>query len=121
MKIAAGFEDFEETLQTFEEFTHRCDVVLRDAVEYILVQMMNYVKLYGPWKDRTTNLRNSIQYMMDSDGSPAGTLIAGTDYAIHVENKAGYWVLSGAIDYFEPMIEEIFADKIVIVRGEMDD
>jgi len=41
-------------------------------------------------------------------------------YAIHVERLEGYWVLSGALDFYAPKIDELFAGRIRIEQPDLD-
>ena len=49
-----------------------------------------------------------------------GCLSAGMEYAIWVETKDGYWVLTGAIDHFEPLIEKYFAEKMAVEKLDLE-
>lgn len=148
MDIDVGFEGVEESLKTLARFAEAEERALRDALEYILRAMVNYVKQNGPWTDRTSNLRNSISVNMDTmrewpADTPAetlkalvaqnetpvieiegndfvGCLSAGMEYAIWVETKEGYWVLTGAIDYFESLIEQYFAGKLAVEKLDLE-
>lgn len=148
MDVDVGIEGVEESLATLAKFAEAEERALKEALEYILRQMCKYVKQNGPWKDHTTNLRNSISINMDTmrewpADTPAETLkalvvqnetpviqIEGNDfvgclsacmeYAIWVETKEGYWVLTGAIDYFEPLIEKYFAGKLAVEKLDLE-
>lgn len=102
----------------------------------------------GSFKDHTANLRNSIginfTHMKSWEASEAeiaelkalkhemetpvfeyegdkvwGYLYAGMDYAIHLERLEGYWVLTGAIDFFEPKLNEMFRKQLRFVRSDL--
>lgn len=148
MEIDVGFEGVEESLAALAKFVEAEERALKDALEYILRAMVNYVKQNGPWTDRTSNLRNSISVNMDTmrewpADTPAetlkalaaqnetpviqiegndfvGCLSAGMEYAIWVETKEGYWVLTGAIDHFEPLVEKYFADKMAVEKLDLE-
>lgn len=148
MKIEVEFEGMEESLEALAKFIEAEERAVVDALEWILRQMIRYVKDNGPWKDHTSNLRNSISINLDTmqewpaDTPPetfkalikqnetpviqvegdgyAGCLSAGMEYAIWVETKEGYWVLSGAIDKFEPLIEKYFEDKLAVEKLDLE-
>lgn len=148
MEIDVGFEGVEESLATLAKFVEAEERTLKEALEHILRAMVNYVKRNGPWTDRTSNLRNSISVNMDTmrewpADTPAetlkalaaqnetpviqiegndfvGCLSAGMEYAIWVETKDGYWVLTGAIDRFEPLVEKYFADKMAVEKLDLE-
>lgn len=148
MHVDVGVDGIEEALESLARFVEVEERAARDALEYILREMVNYVKQNGPWTDRTSNLRNSISVNMDTmrewpADTPAetikalvaqnetpvvkiegndfvGCLSAGMEYAIWVETKEGYWVLTGAIDHFEPLIEKYFADKLAVEKLDLE-
>lgn len=98
----------ERLLRALDRKERKTEADSRRAVEAICRQIVNYAKENGPWKDQTSNLRNSIDYIIDpTPGVIRGTVFAGMEYAIHVE-KAGFWVLSGAVDWVRPILREIF-------------
>jgi hypothetical protein len=147
MQVESGLVGVEESLAALAKFVDSEERALQDVVEYILRQMCNYVKQNGPWKDHTSNLRNSISINMETMTEwPAGTpeevlkslvsknetpvieiqgddyfgcLSAGMEYAVWVELKDGYWVLQGAIDKFEPLMEKYFADKMQVDKLDL--
>lgn len=134
MEINAELQGLEETFRQMDELVRRQEQALKDCLEWILRAMVNYVKENGPWTDRTGNLRNSISCNIEkieslpADTDPAtvktrvmeyenpvlqiegddytGAISANMEYAIWVETTSGYWVLQGAIDAFEPLIEK---------------
>jgi hypothetical protein len=140
MQVDSGLLGVEESLSTLAKFVESEEKALQDAAEYILRQMCNYVKQNGPWTDRTANLRNSISINMDTmkewskDTTPetlkalvsqnetpvltvqgddfVGCLSCGMEYGIRVELKDGFWVLTGAIDKFEPLMDTLKSEKI---------
>lgn len=148
MEIDVGFDGIEEALGALAKFVEAEERAAIEALEWILRSMCNYVKQYGPWRDRTSNLRNSISINLDTmqewpaDTPPevikslvsqnetpviqvegndfVGCLSAGMEYAIWVELKDGYWVLTGAIDHFEPLIEKYFADKLAVEKLDLE-
>ena len=91
----------------------------RDAVEYVLKELRSYARANAPFRDRTGRLRRSIDYEMAPGGEPAGTLYAGELYGIFVERREGYWVLQGAIDFYEPKLQEIFQGQIQITEPDL--
>lgn len=105
-----------EALAGLDRLVRHSERGARAAIEQILSKMRDYAKDNAPFTDRTGNLRNSIQYEMDADGSAGGTLYAGMEYAIYVELRDGYWVLQGAIDYFEPAIEKTFKGHLKVSK-----
>ena len=120
LRITGELEGLDEALRQTAAFVRLNEINMRDAVEYILQELRDYARLNAPFTDRTGNLRNSIAYEMDPDGKPAGTLMAGMVYAIHVERLEGYWVLSGALDFYAPKIDELFAGRIRIEQPDLD-
>lgn len=149
MEVESGLEGIEQSLASLSQFVEAEERALQDVLEYILRQMCNYVKQNGPWTDRTANLRNSISINLDTmkewpaDTPPetlralvsqnetplievkgddyTGCLSAGMEYAIWVETKGGYWVLTGAIDRFEPLIEKYFADRMSVDKLDLEE
>lgn len=148
MEIDAYMEGVEESLEVFSQFVEREERALKEVLEFILRSMVNYVKDFGPWTDHTANLRNSISVNINTmQLYPAGTdpgilnsvakaneepvidiegddyravLSAGMEYAIWVELKEGYWVLTGAIDKFEPLIERYFAEYLHVENLDLE-
>ena len=149
MKVDSGFDGVEQSLNALSKFLGAVDRAAKDALEYVLREMCNYVKQNGPWKDRSGNLRNSISINMDTmrewpkDTPPStlaslvnqnetpvvrvegdgyvGVLSAGMEYAIWVELKDGYWVLQGAIDHFEPLMAKYLADRMSIDKLDLEE
>jgi hypothetical protein len=147
LDIDVRFEGIEEALKMTAKFVSAEERALQDALEYILRAMMNYAKQYGPYTDRTSNLRNSISVNMDTmrewpEDTPSETLkalvpqnetpvirIEGDDfvgclsvgmcYGVFVETK-GYWVITGSIDWMEPMIERYFAGKLAVEKLDLE-
>jgi len=105
-----------EALAGLDRLVQHSESGARMAVQIVLSKMQEYAKNNAPFQDRTGNLRNSIQYEMDPEGKPAGVLYAGMNYAIYVELRDGYWVLQGAIDYFEPAIKNVFKDNLQVSK-----
>ena len=144
----ADLKGVEETLKQTSEFVRKEERALKEAIEFILKSMVNYVKQNGPWEDHTANLRNSISANIDEmqewdeDVDPnilaskapqleqpvievngddyKGVLSAGMEYAIWVELKSGYWVLQGAIDKFEPLIDKYFAGYLAVEKIDLE-
>jgi len=113
-----------EALAGLDRLVRHSERGAKIAIEQVLSKMRDYAKDNAPFTDRTGNLRNSIQYEMDPEGKPAGVLYAGMNYAIYVELREGYWVLQGAIDYFEPAIKDVFKDTLQVskemLQGKFD-
>jgi len=146
--VTAELEGVEETLEATRKFVEKEEQALEEAIEFLLKSMVNYVKNNGPWKDRTANLRNSISANIDemktwdADTDPSvlrakatqleepvvdvqgddyeAVLSAGMEYAIWVELKSGYWVLQGAIDKFEPLIEQYLAGYLAVEKIDLE-
>jgi hypothetical protein len=139
MKIESGLLGVEESIRALENFLNEEERAVKEALEYILRQMCKYVKDNGPWRDHSTNLRNSISINMDTmkeyqADTPPGTLkslisqnetpilrvegdgytgciSAGMEYAIWVELKDG----------FEPLIEKYFADRMSVDKLDLEE
>jgi len=90
------------------------------AMESVLVDMVAFAKENGPWKDITSNLRQSISYKKPeilSDGTIRGIVFAGMEYAIYVEYRQGYWVLSGAVDEYRAKLGDLLRDRMKAFVG----
>ena len=148
MELSAELQGLEETFRQMDELVRRQEQALKDCLEWILRAMVNYVKENGPWTDRTGNLRNSISCNIEkieslpADADPAtvkarvmeyenpvlqiegdnytGAISANMEYAIWVETTSGYWVLQGAIDAFEPLIEKYFSDFLSVENLDLE-
>ncbi len=149
MEVDSGLLGVEESSAALAKFAESEERALQDVLEWILREMCNYVKQNGPWKDHSSNLRNSISVNMDTMREwPADTpeatlkslvsqnetplievrgddftacLSAGMEYGIWVELKDGYWVLTGAIDHFEPLVEKYFADRLSVDKLDLEE
>lgn len=149
MEVDSGLLGVEKSLAALAKFAEAEEKALKDALEWVLRAMCNYVKQNGPWTDRTANLRNSIsvnietmrEWPTDTPEAALKSLVsqnetpviqiqgddftaclsAGMEYAIWVELKDGYWVLTGAIDHFEPLMEKYFADKLSVDKLDLDE
>jgi hypothetical protein len=147
--VDSGLLGVEESLQMLAKLTAAEEKALKDALEFILREMANYVKKNGPWTDRTSNLRNSISVNMDTmkewpADTPAATLqalvsenetpiikiegndyvgclSAGMEYSLFVEIKGGFWVLQGALDWMSPKIEQLFAGKLSVDNFDLEE
>lgn len=141
MKIESGLLGVEESLKALSKLVAAEERALIDAMEYILREMCNYAKKNGPWTDRTGNLRNGISVNMDTmkectagETPPSGgetpvirvegdeyvgCLSSAMEYSIWIETKSGYWVLTGAIDWMSPKIEELFAGKLAVSKLDL--
>lgn len=149
MEIDAELQGVEETFQRMEQFVKAEERALKEFLEWLLKAMVNYVKKYGPWTDRTANLRNSIsgnikamqewpadtdpetlrskvreleQPVIDISGDDyTAVLSAGMEYAIYLETgEGGYWVLQGAIDKFQPLIEKYMSDFLAVEKLDLE-
>jgi hypothetical protein len=89
----------------------RAHVARQAAMGYVLERLVNYGKLNGPWTDRTTNLRNSYRWEIVRDGrfGVRGYFANIAAYAVWVEFKPRYWVLSGAIKAELPTMNLVLA------------
>ncbi|MFW6327552.1 MAG: HK97 gp10 family phage protein [Bacteroidota bacterium] len=149
MEMSGELEGVEETLKKTEQFIKAEERAVKEALENLLRLMVNYVKDNGPWQDRTANLRNSISVNIkemkewDSETDPSvlrakatslekpvvkvsgddyeGAISAGMEYAIWVELKSGYWVLQGAIDKFEPLIDKYLSDYLHVDNIDLEE
>jgi len=148
VEIDAELQGYEETMRGLEQLVKVQEKALKDCLEWLLRQMVNYVKLHGPWTDRTSNLRNSISGNIKAMQEwPADTppdvlkakarelekpvieingddytavLSAGMEYSIDVETASGYWVLQGAIDYFEPLIDKYMSGFLSVENLDLE-
>jgi hypothetical protein len=148
MEIGAELQGVEESLEMMSRFVAAEEKALKDFLEWLLRSMVNYVKRNGPWTDRTSNLRNSIsaniktmqEWPADTDPEVlrskvreletpvidisgddyTAVLSAGMEYAIWVETTSGYWVLQGAIDKFEPLIEQYMAGFLSVEKLDLE-
>lgn len=144
MEIEPELQGVDEALQTFSNVIDRQEQAVKDALEYILIQLVNYAKHYAPFTDRTGNLRNSISVNFgtmnvyrEGEQPPSdritstpevhvegddytGYLSAGMEYAIWVEAKDGYWVLQGSIDKIEPLISKHLYEHLAVDRMDLE-
>lgn len=105
----------DRVLRALAERSRQTEEGARRALEGICRAMVNYIKDNGPWTDRTGNLRNSIDHVIDpTPGVIRGTVFAGMNYAVYVEYKEGYWVLSGGVEYIRPILKDIFKDQFKV-------
>lgn len=144
METDAYMTGVEENMQSLSRAVEANDRAIKAAFEWILLQMVNYAKNYGPWTDMTGNLRNSISVNIramrtvpagQNPGPPGehekpvikvegddyvGVLSAGMEYAIWVERAQGYWVLTGAIDKFEPLMAKYFQGFMSVEKLDLE-
>lgn len=120
IRATGTLEGLDDALRYTAAMVRLNEIKMRDAVEYILRELRDYARINAPFTDRTGNLRNSIAYEMDPPPAASGTLLAGMAYAIFVERREGYWVLQGAIDFYAPKIDELFAGLIRIEQPDLD-
>jgi hypothetical protein len=147
--IDGELQGVEETLAATRDFVDKEEKAIPDALQFVLKSMVNYVKVNGPWIDRTANLRNSIsanieamkEWPADTDPSTLeskaqelekpvidikgddyyAVLSAGMEYAIYLETgEGGMWVLTGAIDKFEPLIEKYLAGYLSVEKLDLE-
>ena len=147
--IDGELQGVEETLAATRDFVDKEEKAIPDAMEWLLKSMVNYVKVNGPWIDRTANLRNSIsanieamkEWPADTDPSVLkskvqelekpvvdikgddyeAVLSAGMEYAIYLETgEGGLWVLQGAIDAFSPYIEKYLAGYLSVEKLDLE-
>lgn len=146
--MSDALEGFTEAMKTFDRLVTVGTAKMEQALEYALREMCNYAKTQGPWEDQTANLRNSIGInftqmkvwkaseseiaelkalksemetpVLEHQGRNVwGYIYAGMEYAIHVERLEGYFVLQGAINFYEPKLMEIFKKKLQIQRSDL--
>jgi len=145
--MSAELQGVEESYQLMEQFVRAEERALKECLEWILRAMVNYIKKNGPWSDQTANLRNSISAnfkamqewpadtnsevlkakareletpVIDINGDNyVAVLSAGMEYSIWVETTSGYWVLQGAIDKFEPLIEQYMAGFLAVDKLDL--
>ncbi len=144
METDAYMTGVKDGMQKLSQAVEANDRAIKSAFEWILLQLVNYAKHFGPWTDRTGNLRNSISVNIramrevpagQNPGSPSehekpvirvegddyiGVLSAGMEYAIWVERTQGYWVLTGAIDKFEPLLEKYFKGFLTVEKLDLE-
>jgi hypothetical protein len=146
--IDGELQGVEETLAATRDFVDKEEKAIPEAMEWLLKSMVNYVKVNGPWIDRTANLRNSIsanveamkEWPADTDPSVLkskvqelekpvvdikgddyeAVLSAGMEYSIHVELTSGMWVLTGAINKFEPLIKQYMSDFLSVEKLDLE-
>ena len=144
MEIDAELEGVESTLKQLNDFIDDEERAIKDAMEFIVREIVNVAKNTGNYTDRTGNLRNSIscnietmqEYPADTDPSVLeskvsenetpvlevkgdnykGVVSVGMSYGQFVEDKQGYAVIQQAIDAMEPMIDDIFEQKLEISK-----
>ena len=120
MRMTGTREGVDEALSFLRDFYKMETVKQRQAIEYILRELRDYARLHAPFTDRTGNLRNSIDFELDPEPALSGTLFAGQMYGIFVERLEGYWVLQGAIDFYEPKLDRLFAGRLKIERPDLE-
>lgn len=143
-----GLEGFAEAMKAMDRLVEVGTAKMEDVLEYALREMCNYAKQNGPFEDHTANLRNSIGInfaeMKSWQASEAeivelkalrkemetpvleyeatnvwGYLYAGMEYAIYVERLDGFWVLEGAINFYEPQLQRMFKSKLTFRRSDL--
>lgn len=120
LRITGSLDGLEEALRYTAAMVRLKEIKMRDAVQYVLTELRDYARRHAPFQDRTGNLRNSINYEMDPEPAASGVLMAGMEYAIWVELREGYWVLQGAIDFYKPKLDRLFAGLIRIEQPDLD-
>ncbi len=148
MEVDAELQGVEESFRLMEQFVKAEKRALKEFLEWLLKSMVNYVKINGPWTDRTANLRNSIsgnikamqewpadinpetlrskvreleKPVIDISGDDyTAVLSAGMEYSIWVATTSGYWVLQGAIDAFEPFIDQYMAGFLSVEKLDLE-
>lgn len=62
----------------------------------------------GGWADVTSQLANSYGYEVNATAEATELVLFNTaEYAVHLENRDGYWVLSGVTDPGGPVVAAI--------------
>src|SRR5690554_7911340 len=64
LRITGTLVGLDEALRKTAALARVGQIKWRDAVEYVLQELRSYARRYAPFKDRTGNLRNSIDYEM---------------------------------------------------------
>jgi hypothetical protein len=94
-----GFEaDFSDVNDFFDDCRHQ----VRQLMDEVGADSVEYARQTGSYTDRTGNLRRSNRY--ENDGE-ALTLINDADYASNVEAR-GYTVLTAAALYAEKRLRD---------------
>ena len=146
--MTSGLEGFKEAMQTMDKLVTVGTAKMEQMLEYALREMCNYAKTNAPFQDQTANLRNSIGInfthmkewkaseseiaelralrremetpVLEHEGDKVwGYLYAGMEYAIYVERLDGYWVLEGAINFYEPHLQQMFRKKLTFQRSDL--
>lgn len=146
--MSDGLQGFTEAMKTMDKLVQVGTLKMEQVLEYALREMCNYAKRNAPFEDQTANLRNSIginfthlkewkasdgqiaelralrqemeQPVLEHEGDKVwGYLYAGMEYSIHVERLDGFWVLEGAINFYEPQLQRMFRDKLRFNRSDL--
>ncbi len=149
MEIDAELQGVEECFQQMERMVIAEERALERVLKKILEMMVKYAKSEegGNYKDHTSNLRNSIsvnietmrEYPADTDPQVlkavakaneepvieingddyTAVLSCGMEYGIWVELASGYRVLQGAINRYEPLIEQYMAGYLAVEKLDL--
>ncbi len=148
MEMSVELQGVEESFENMARLVAAEEKAVKECLEWLLRAMINYVKVNGPWIDRTSNLRNSIsgnikamqEWPADTDpkilkakvreledpvidisgDDYTAVLSAGMEYAIYLETgEGGFWVLQGAIDAFSPYINQFFKDFLAVEKLDL--
>lgn len=146
--MSEGLQGFTEAMRTMDKLVDVGTAKMEQMLEYALREMCNYAKTNAPFRDHTANLRNSIGInfskmkewkaseseiaelralkremetpVLEHEGDKVwGYLYAGMEYAIYVERLDGYWVLEGAINFYEPQLQQMFRKKLTFQRSDL--
>lgn len=85
-------------------FMEELDDAIRQTMDSVGEEAVEYAKEHGSYQNRTGRLRSSNKYEVESDGL---LLVNDAPYASNVEQK-GYDVLSGAALFAEKRLKEEF-------------
>ena len=138
MSVSVKITGLNEFKYHIREFSEKQKTRLKQALDSVLIDIVNFCKNNGQWIDRTTNLRNSIGYAAGESDVPtfkaskttqsfnvmnlgggsqwngnvlSGVVFAGEEYAIYVEFKEGHWVLSGGFNEFRSKIMALLRER----------
>lgn len=109
-----------EALQGWKRVTKKVAEQQYEALTAILVMLVAEARKPasaggGNYRDRTKKLRRSINWQIFETGrGPVGVFYAGMQYAVFVEYKRGYWVLSGAFERLKPEMLKTIKEKLQV-------
>lgn len=106
-----GLKDIEDALNRTRK---TMETEIMNALNSVLSELVTFIKKNGPWNDITGNLRNSVDYVpAKKEGEKIfGYIRAGMEYAVYVEFKNGYWVISGALTEYKDKIISMLSERV---------